>query len=71
MYEPQKEVHWAASKVSKLTKKKLVGSSKFSDEWSRTVGLIGNKKLIAHNATFDCQLIRQTWCSSGDNKEFS
>lgn len=71
LYEPQKEVHWAASKVSKLTKKKLVGSSKFSDEWSRIVGLIGNKKLIAHNATFDCQLIRQTWCSSGDNKEFS
>lgn len=60
MYEPQKDVHWAASKVSKLTKKKLIGSPKFMDEWSRIVELIDNKKLIAHNATFDYQLIKQT-----------
>ena len=60
MYEPQKDVHWAASKVSKLTKKKLIGSPKFMDEWSRIVELIGNKKLIAHNASFDYQLIKQT-----------
>lgn len=60
MFEPQKEVHWAATKKSKLTKKKLISNPKFHDEWSKIKLLIGNKKLIAHNVDFDYQSIKQT-----------
>ena len=68
LYEPQKDVFWAAAKKTGLSKRKLAGFPKFVDEWKRIVETVNGKKLIAHNAEFDCRLIMQTLDRYGLNK---
>ena len=68
LYEPHKEVFWAAAKKTGLTKRKLLGYPKFVDEWNKVVEIVSGKNLIAHNAEFDCRLIMQTLDRYGLNK---
>lgn len=57
---PVTEVNRYASVVNHLTNDCLCDSPMFTDEWSRIKTLIGNRKILAHNAKFDQRIIKQT-----------
>lgn len=57
---PVTEVNRYASAVNHLTNGCLCDSPMFTDEWSRIKTLIGNRKILAHNAKFDQRIIKQT-----------
>ena len=57
---PVTEVNRYASAVNHLTNDCLCDSPKFADEWSKIKALIGNRKILAHNAKFDKRAIKQT-----------
>ena len=57
---PVTEVNRFASAVNHLTNDCLCDSPKFADEWDKIKALIGNRKILAHNAKFDKRAIKQT-----------
>ena len=57
---PVTVVNRYASAVNHLTNDCLCDSPKFADEWGKIKTLIGNRKILAHNAKFDKRIIKQT-----------
>lgn len=57
---PKTEVSCFASAVNHITTESLCDSPEFAGEWNKIKALIGNKKILAHNASFDKRMIKQT-----------
>jgi len=60
LFLPQKQIHWAASKVNGLTNEDLADAPLFQDEWENIKRAVGNKIIVGHNISFDKKLITQT-----------
>lgn len=60
LFCPEKDVHWAAAKVSGLTKKKLSNEPLFKDEFEKIMRIMNGRPVIAFNENFDERLFCQT-----------
>lgn len=60
LFRPQKQIHYAASKVNGLFNKDLVDEPLFKDEWENIKNAIGSRIIIGHNIAFDKTMIMQT-----------
>ena len=57
---PEKEVNPDAAKVNHMTKDILKGCPLFKDEWDNIYKLLGGRRVVAHNGSFDKRSLKQT-----------
>lgn len=60
MFEPEKEMHWAAAKTTGISPKSLIGMPKFKDKWPEIEEILKNKTIVCHNMPFDRRQLNQT-----------
>lgn len=57
-FDPQRDVHWAATKVHGLTRAMLEGQPLFAQKAQEIRDFIGPDKVLAHNSAFDQRFLR-------------
>ena len=66
-FQPEKSMHWSATKVSGIEDQHLKGSPTFSSEWDRIMEAIDGRRVAGHNISFDRRMIQQTLEKQGMN----
>ena len=60
LFRPEKDVHWAAAKVSGLTNDRLSNEPLFKDEFNKIMQVMNGRPIIAFNEGFDERMFYQT-----------
>ena len=59
-FMPSREVHPDAQKVTGLSRSRLYGQPRFTDEWSTIRSILDGNMLAGHNIGFDKRMLMQT-----------
>ena len=65
MFRPEKEIHWAAAKVSGISNKMLMDKPLFKDEFAKIMSILNGHPVMAFNESFDERMFYQTGARYG------